>query len=83
MNHILERFYNEPSRKSCGQEHLFKKAAENFHFLYNSISDAQKEALEAYLDADEQINDLICFEKFRYAFHLGAQLMQELIEGKT
>ena len=42
----------------------------------------QKELLNAYFDADTRMESMMSFDRFRYAFHLGAQLMAELIEGK-
>ena len=46
------------------------------------MTDKQKEWLETYFDADGKIVDIIDFDRFRFAFHLGAQIMAELIEGK-
>ena len=43
---------------------------------------SQKELLEAYFDADSEIESMKNFDRFRFGFHFGAQLMAELIEGK-
>ena len=47
------------------------------------MTNKQKELLEAYFDADCKIEDIINFDRFRFAFHFGAQIMTELIEGKV
>lgn len=42
----------------------------------------QKDLLEAYFSADSKLENMRGFDQFRFAFHFGAQLMAELIEGK-
>lgn len=85
MKNILELFYDQPSR-IYGQDSPFVRTAriknENMEMLNDSLTDEQKEWLEAYFDADSKIEGMIGFDRFRYAFHLGAQLMAEMIEGK-
>ena len=49
---------------------------------YKKTPYEQKELLNAYFDADTRMESMMSFDRFRYAFHLGAQLMAELIEGK-
>ena len=46
------------------------------------MTDTQKELLESYLDARSNVEGMMDFDRFRFAFHFGAQLMAELIEGK-
>lgn len=50
--------------------------------LIATLSDEQKERLEAYFDAETEIEGMIGFDRFRYAFHLGAELTAELAQGK-
>ena len=85
MENILELFYDQPSRIH-GQDSPFVRTArikkERLDMLVATLSDEQKERLEAYFDAETEIDGMIGFDRFRYAFHLGAQLMAELMEGK-
>lgn len=89
MKNVLELFYDQPiawGEMLQGQDSPFVKMArlknEHLEMFNATMTDEQKELLEAYFDADSKIEDMIYFNKFRYAFHLGAQLMAELIEGK-
>lgn len=86
MENILKMLYDLPSGKIHGQDSPFVRTAriknENPELLTTSMTDEQKELLEAYLDADHKIEDIMDFDRFRFAFHFGAQLMAELIEGK-
>ena len=54
---------------------------ETLELLTASMTDGQKELLEAYFDANSKLVGAIDFERFRFAFHLGARLTAELIEG--
>ena len=85
MKNILELFYDDPSHIHEPDSPFVRTARikhENMEMLNESMTDAQKELLEAYFDADTKIEGMIHFDRFRYAFHLGAQLMAELLEGK-
>lgn len=86
MENILEMFYDLPRGKTHGQDSPFVRMArikdENPELLTASMTDRQKELLEAYCGADSKIEDMAGFSRFRFAFHLGAQLMAELIEGR-
>ena len=42
----------------------------------------QQELLDAYLETRSKIEDMLHFDRFRFAFHVGAQLTAELIRGK-
>ena len=83
---FLEWLYGLPSGKIHGQDSPFVRAArtknEKMEQLNEGLTEEQKEQLEAYLDADGKIEGMIHFDRFRFAFHLGAQLMAELIEGR-
>jgi len=86
MDNILELLYDMPCGKTHGQDSPFVRTArikvENMEMLNATMTDEQKELLEAYFDADTKIEGMIQFDRFRYAFHLGAQLMAEIIKGK-
>ena len=86
MENILELLYSLPDGKIHGQDSVFVKTArvkaENLERLTASMTDEQKELLEAYFTADGEIEEMMDFDRFRFAFHFGAQLMAELIEGK-
>lgn len=86
MENILELLYSLPDGKIYAQDSPFvKKArvkAENLERLMASMTDGQKELLEAYFTADGEIEEMMDFDRFRFAFHFGAQLMAELIEGR-
>lgn len=86
MENILELLYDLSGGKTYGPDSPFVRAArvknEKMELLNASLKEEQKEWLEAYFDADGKIESIINFDRFRFAFHLGAQLMAELIEGK-
>jgi hypothetical protein len=86
MGNILELLYDMPRSKTHGQDSPFVRTArikvENMEMLNATMTDEQKELLEAYFDADTKIEGMMQFDRFRYAFHLEAQLMAEIIEGK-
>lgn len=86
MENILELLYSLPDGKIYGQDSAFvKKArvkAENLERLTASMTDEQKELLEAYFTAGSEMEEMINFGRFRFAFHFGAQMMAELIKGK-
>ena len=86
MENILELLCDLPRAKTHGPDSPFVRTArvksENLELLTASLTDKQKELLEAYFEADRKIEDMIDFDRFRFAFHFGAQLMAELIEGK-
>lgn len=86
MEHILEMFYDLPSGRIHAPESAFIKAAkiknEKLEVLHASMTAEQKQWLEAYFDADMEIENCINFDRFCFAFHLGAQLMAEMLRGK-
>lgn len=86
MENILELLYDLPREKNHGQDSSFVRMAriknENLELLTASMTDEQKELLESYLDARCNVEGVMDFDRFRFAFHFGAQLMAELIEGK-
>ncbi len=86
MENILEMLYDLPREKVHEQDSPFVRTAriksENLELLTASMTDEQKELLDAYLDARSKVEGMMDFERFRFAFHFGAQLMAELIEGK-
>lgn len=89
MKNILKLFYDCPNdwrEKNRTSDFRFAKTAriknENLELLMDSFSDKQKEWFERYCQADTEIEDMIHFDQFCYAFHLGAQLMAELIRGE-
>lgn len=86
MENILELLYDMPDGKPHGQDSPFVRTArikvENMEMLNATMTNEQKELWEAYVDADIKLESIMNLDRFRYAFHLGAQLMAELIEGK-
>ena len=86
MENILEILYDLPREKPHGQDSAFVRKArirsEHLELLTASMTGEQKEMLDAYLDARNNVEDTIDFNCFRFAFHFGAQLMAELIQGK-
>lgn len=86
VENILELLYDLPREKNYGQDSPFVRMAriksENLKLLIASMTDKQKELLESYLDARSNVEGMMDFDRFRFAFHFEAQLMAELIEGK-
>ncbi|RKJ51378.1 hypothetical protein D7X33_32275 [Butyricicoccus sp. 1XD8-22] len=86
VENILEMLYDLPREKIHGQDSPFVRTAsiksENMELLTASMTDEQKDLLDAYLDARSKVEGMMDFDRFRFAFHFGAQLMAELIKGK-
>ena len=86
MENILEMLYDLPREKVHGQDSDFVRTTriknENLELLTASMTDEQKERLESYLDASSKVDGMMDLDRFRFAFHFGAQLMAELIDGK-
>lgn len=86
MENILEILYSLSGGQKHEKDAAFTRTArikaENLELLTASMTDEQKGLLEAYFDADTKVELMMDFDQFRFAFHLGAQLMKELIEGK-
>lgn len=90
MKNVLELFYDQPgdwSGKGTYEEGCPFKRAVAMRTQYKEMLDAsmtgeQQEMLEAYFDANAITAEIIGFNKFRYAFHLGAQMMAEILRGK-
>ena len=87
MENILEMLYDLPRGKVHGQDSDFVRMAriknENLDLLTASMTDEQKDLLDAYMDARNKVEDIMDFDRFRFAFHVGALLMEELMEGKA
>lgn len=90
MRSILELLCNAPIgnwREGLhGPDSVFVRTAriksENLGMLTERLTDDQKKLLEAYFDADTKIENMIEYDRFAYALHLGAQLMAEMMRGK-
>ncbi len=88
MKSVIELFYNQLDgcESIQGENSSFVKNAriksENMDLLNASLSEEQKELLEAYFDADTKMEEMINLNRFTYAFHLGAQTMAEMIRGR-
>ena len=86
MENILEMLYNLPREKIHAQDSPFVRTAriksEHLEMLIASMTDGQKDLLDAYLDAKSKVDGMMDFDRFRFGFHFGAQLMAELINGK-
>lgn len=86
MENILEILYSLSYNKKYEQDSFFARTerakAENLNLLTASMTGEQKDLLEAYFSADSKLENMRGFDQFRFAFHFGAQLMAELIEGK-
>ena len=50
--------------------------------LTASMADEQQDLPDAYLDAGCKAGNPADFDRFRFASHFGAQLMDERIEGQ-
>ena len=86
MENILVILYDLPREKPPEQDSPLARAArirsEHLKLLTASMTKEQKELLDTYLEARNNVEDTIDFDCFRFAFHFGAQLMAELIQGK-
>ena len=86
MENILEMLYDLSHEKPHGQDSPFVRMArirsEYLELLTASMTDEQQELLDAYLETRSKIEDMLHFDRFRFAFHFGAQLTEELIRGK-
>jgi hypothetical protein len=90
MKNIVELLYdslNVFQDKMREPDSAFGKATqskrETLSRLMATLSDTQKQWLEAYFEADAQTGWILDVEQFRYAFHLGAQMALELERGRT
>ena len=86
MENILVMLYNLLLGNTCEQDPSFVRAArircEQLERLTAAMTDEQQELLDAYLDTRSKVEDMLHFDRFRFAFHVGAQLTAELIRGK-
>lgn len=90
MENIMELLYYEPLGGWRSGIHApdseFVRAArikkDNLERLMNSLDSSQKDWFDSYTQADGEIGSMMNYDSFCYAFHLGAQLMSELIRGK-
>ena len=87
MENILEILYDLPREKPPEQDSPLARAArirsEHLKLLTASMTEEQKELLDTYLEARSKVDDMMDFDRFRFAFHFGAQLMAELIQGRA
>lgn len=85
MENILEILYDLPREKTPEQDSPLARTAlirsEHLQLLTASMTSEQKELLDTYLEARSRVDDMMDFDRFRFAFHFGAQLMAELIQG--
>ena len=86
MENILEMLYNLPLGNTREKDSPFVRTAriqcEQLEQLTAAMTDEQQELLDAYLDTRSKVEDMLYFDRFRFAFHVGAQLTAELIRGK-
>lgn len=89
MKNILELLYN--SNFDWGEglhdpESVFVRTArirnETFDLLMESLTEKQKNWFDIYSEAEAENEDRIAFDQFCCAFHLGAQLMLEMVQGR-
>jgi hypothetical protein len=85
VENILEILYDLSHEKPHGQDSPFVRMArirsEYLELLTASMTDEQ-ELLDAYLNARSKVEDMMDLDRFRFAFHIGAQLTAELIKGR-
>lgn len=86
---ILEELYNGnicPDRKIHAPDSDFVRYArvkcDNLDKLMASMSDEQKEAFEAYTEANGEIEGIMTFGRFTYGLKFGMLLMMEVLQGK-
>lgn len=86
MENILELLYDLPGGKTYGPDSAFVKTAriksETMDLLEATLTEEQKQLLEAYFEAETRMESIVQFQRFRGAFHLGAQIMGEILVGK-
>lgn len=86
MENILEMLYNLPLGNTREKDSPFVRTAriqcEQLELLTASMTGEQQELLDACLETRSKIEDMLHFDRFRFAFHFGAQLTEELIRGK-
>lgn len=89
MKNVLELFYDNPTDWRTGPHppdsdfvKLARIKSANLDMFMGTLTQEQKDLYEAMSEADVQTENIIHFDRFCYAFHLGAQLMAELIRGK-
>lgn len=90
MDSVMELLYSAILGEWCMKPQVpdseFVKTShiknENLKMLMNSLSPSQKEWFDLFSEADGEIQSMINLKDFCNAFHLGAQIMAELIRGK-
>lgn len=88
MKNAIEILYNESLRNTSTHKpdsvyiKMFTIQRENMRMLNDSMTQEQKDLLDAYATANAKTEGILLLENFRYAFHLGAQLMSELLQDK-
>lgn len=87
MENVLKFLYSMPRDYKYEPDSALEKTVrirnEYKDTLDETMTDKQKELLEAYLDADAEIESFIRFDYFCYAVRFGAGLMKELTEGEV
>ena len=85
MENILVILYDLPREKPTARTLPFAAAArvrnERLDRLAASMTAEQQELLDAYIDARSEVEGMLDFDRFRFAFHFGARMMAELIGG--
>ena len=79
MENILELLYDQPARVHEKDSPFVNTAQirnKHMELLTDSMTD------EPYFEADDKIDNMMNFDRFQYAFHLGAQFMAEILEGR-
>lgn len=90
MKSVMELLYNTIIGEWCHEpretDDEYVKTAhiknENLKLLMGSLSPSQKEWYDLFSEADMEIQKMVEIQDFCNAFHLGAQIMAELILGK-
>lgn len=81
-NTILGEWCNEPQEPDSEFVRTARIKNENLEMLMNSLNPSQKNWCDDFLAADGKIQSMMNLNDFCHAFHLGAQIMAELIRGK-
>lgn len=90
MENVMELLYNAVIGEWCNEPQApdseFVKTAriknESLKMLMDSLNPSQREWYDLFSEADIEIQNMMSMKDFCNAFHLGAQIMAELIRGK-
>ena len=88
MSKILEELYYGNIRPDTGayeKNSSFAKTAQlkknNYEKLIAALSASEKDLLDKFMDASGEMEGLVRYDTFTYAFKLGALLMVETFMG--